>query len=315
MIISENSLSKFLSVCPYDTYIATSIHKSTLETVEDEKSEKISMTTRRTPVALKTLSDFNRTMQRIRRIYLLGERNSGTNYIERILLNAFPENRRPFVPRDNKKFPFASHIPVFKFKHMMNRLYLLNATELEEIAQTVMNSLWLLIVRSPCDWVDAMYRTPWHLCPPNDPLRCPGKYIGVNREAVENLTRAEFFRIRWQDYSDDFGFENIFALRTFKLKIYAQLMSVIPQDRIKVTKMNDVEVSPERFVKDMVKQFDLNLRYGYQRQIPSHKQHSTLCLTEEEQELAWSSIDWDLEALFGFTRLDCHTCAQRDSGS
>jgi hypothetical protein len=262
----------------------------------------------------KTLAELNQTILPVRRIYMLGERNSGTNYIEGVLLNAFPRYRRPFVA-NQKRFPFASHIPVFRFKHMTNRQHQLNATELEVLAQTATDNMWLLVVRSPCDWVDAMYRTPWHLCPPNDPLRCPGEYIGINREAVENMTREEFFHMRWQDYGDDFSFENVFALRTFKLKLYAQLMSVIPPERIKVANMNDVEASPERFIRDMVKQFDLLLPPGYKRQLPSSKQHSTLCLTEKEKEIAWASIDWDLEALCGFTPMDCHTCAQTNNSS
>lgn len=77
------------------------------------------------------------------------------------------------INRSNAKkvplHPFAKNIPIFRFKHMF-RNQLLNVSELEELrANAITNrssSLFVLVVRSPCEWADAMKRKPWHLCPP-----------------------------------------------------------------------------------------------------------------------------------------------------
>ena len=72
-----------------------------------------------------------------------------------------------------------SFIPVLEFKHMF-RHSLLSETEIDELKLHT-DSLWILAVRSPCDWADAMFRKPWHLCDPNSPpQKFKGAPIGVN---------------------------------------------------------------------------------------------------------------------------------------
>ena len=65
-------------------------------------------------------------------------------------------------------------IPVLDFKHMF-RPTLLNETEYQTLVQYFRGisnnkpssgrALFVLVVRSPCEWADAMRRKPWHLCP------------------------------------------------------------------------------------------------------------------------------------------------------
>lgn len=99
---------------------------------------------------------FNKT----NRIHLLGERNSGTNYIESILKTSLLEEK---YGNFSLKYPFASGIPVLDFKHMW-RHDLLDSKELKIIEEN-QDSLWLLVVRSPCSWADGMYRNPGTCAP------------------------------------------------------------------------------------------------------------------------------------------------------
>ena len=57
-----------------------------------------------------SLPKVNTSTTNIRRIHHLGERNSGTNFMNQFLHKAFPQYR-----------PFASEIPVLGYKHMVSR--------------------------------------------------------------------------------------------------------------------------------------------------------------------------------------------------
>merc|ERR1711959_552154 len=98
----------------------------------------------------------------IRTIKILGERNSGTNFLEKILVPAF----HPHYSNNNGRFPFAEgpDFGPFGGKHMF-RHKLLSQEELELLAgPKYQDVLWLLAVRSPCDWGTGMYHNPWHMC-------------------------------------------------------------------------------------------------------------------------------------------------------
>ncbi len=79
-------------------------------------------------------------------IYVLGERNSGTTFVSNTLAKAFdPPNT---MGSDLEKF--SSDIPVLLHKHMF-RHDLLDKKELDEIRKRD-DILWIMVVRSPCDW-------------------------------------------------------------------------------------------------------------------------------------------------------------------
>ncbi|KAL7448887.1 hypothetical protein ACHAWC_001005, partial [Mediolabrus comicus] len=93
-------------------------------------------------------------------IYLLGERNSGTTFVSNTLAKAFDSPNK----LGNKAELFSAEIPGgLLYKHMF-RHDLLNAKELAEIKRRD-DILWVMVVRSPCDWAEAMFRKPYHLCP------------------------------------------------------------------------------------------------------------------------------------------------------
>ena len=105
--------------------------------------------------------------------------------------------------------------------------------------------------------------------------------------------------------NESFGYSNIFELRTHKLRLMKQLIDIFPHRSV-IAHMDKVEGAPQRFVQDVVKQFNVTLANRVEKQ--SNKLHQHVCLNEREWKLAQKSIDWDVEALFGFTRLDCHMC-------
>ena len=141
-------------------------------------------------------------------IYVLGERNSGTNYASATLRKAFiPPNK---VSSSQTHEYFSADIPVLRHKHMF-RHTLLNETELTEIANRT-DILWIFAVRSPCEWAEAMKRLPWHVCKPgNISSECPGaKFIGFEHQIdMRKYTLAEFFRLEWGDWPESTNFRNM----------------------------------------------------------------------------------------------------------
>eukprot|EP00545_Synedropsis_sp_CCMP1620_P013705 CAMPEP_0119004750 /NCGR_PEP_ID=MMETSP1176-20130426/1329_1 /TAXON_ID=265551 /ORGANISM="Synedropsis recta cf, Strain CCMP1620" /LENGTH=333 /DNA_ID=CAMNT_0006956495 /DNA_START=109 /DNA_END=1110 /DNA_ORIENTATION=- len=258
-------------------------------------------------------------------IYLLGERNSGTKFVEALLAGQIDKKhtRLPESKPVNASDPstiqlfgnawtLSSKIPLFHLKHMF-RHHPLNATDVAYL-QDATDLLWVLVVRNPCDWADAMYRTPWHLCPTkeDDADRCPGPFLGLDRTAVHGKSRLEFFRdMEWRDWHEstidpnDFTYDSVFDLRRHKLSLMKQLMTVSPH-RFQVVHLDQVELQPELFVQHFVKQFGLQAEPDPSPMKAKH--HKTLCLNADEWKVAQEKIDWTMEAHFGFVPTNCHMC-------
>lgn len=282
----------------------------------------------------------------VSRIFLLGERNSGTNYVSKLLQEAF----HPFYSKgDPSAFNFVNGIPIFEHKHMF-RHNLLNPGELAALKHILVKSgaLFILAVRSPCEWADGMYRKPWHMCPPSyydethrkvkesAALRafkrqgvkmppgfyCPrGSEIQINTKALveRNISRTEFFdSFHWEDGKeskkartrDDYTYEHIFALRRHKLALMEQVLHLaMPLHRVKLVHLDKVEVAPDLFLSNLATEFDLQHNPINMTKTRSAKVHKEpLCLSDEEWALALDRIDWEMEGRFGFHPMHCHVC-------
>jgi hypothetical protein len=265
-------------------------------------------------------------------IYLLGERNSGTTFVSNTLTKAFdPPNKL-----GNKAEVFSAGIPVVHYKHMF-RHDLLNATELAEIKRRD-DILWVMVVRSPCDWAEAMMRKPYHFCPPKHPEKCgPGTAtVWMNHNNMIGTQLVEFFTtVEWVDWAEsthfmrnealengkvkavdpysiskpgaNFTYPNVFALRKHKLKLMKQIFDVAPRN-VKFVRLNEFERGPSLFIDNLVKEFDLKVKTEYTKPPPSSYSHTTTCLTPDEWTAAQNEIDWKLEAEFGFSPHDCRMC-------
>ena len=268
----------------------------------------------------------------VRSIKVVGERNSGTNFLEQILARALPHYGETF---SDGRLDFANlNFGPLGGKHMF-RHGLLTRDELQRLAGPEFEHvLWLLAVRSPCDWGSGMYRRPWHLCPPVEWLaahrpgvrpaapewgqKCePGtnnQYLNPAQIKDElnqyKLSRFEFWKMPWIDWQEarwarNFSYANIFHLRTLKETIMLQLMTAVPE-RARIVHLQLSERSPEQLLRDLVLEFNLTRVAG--APTPRGRPHSTECLTDAERSHAVSHVDWDIEAAFGFVPGDCRVC-------
>ncbi|KAL3787593.1 hypothetical protein HJC23_000081 [Cyclotella cryptica] len=234
-----------------------------------------------------------------------------------MISQAFDPPNEPDPTRKHEYF--SSDIPVLLHKHMF-RHFLLNETELDVISART-DILWLFAVRSPCEWAEAMKRIPWHMCHPDNIKGCPTiKFIGFERKALmKNYTLEEFFQMPWGDWpesrnfrnlsfvSHEYTYRNVFQLRRHKLMLMKQIMEAVPRN-VKIVRLHELERSPEIFIQNLVQEFNLQLKIGYNVQHPSPRIHTEKCLTRPEWRIAQREIDWKLEGEFGYTSFDCHMC-------
>jgi len=263
-------------------------------------------------------SKFKRPAKPPTNIYILGERNSGTNYAASVLRKAFNPPNEVHFSRTHEYF--SSDIPVFRHKHML-RHSLLDDAELAEISRRT-DILWVLAVRSPCDWAEAMKRVPWHMCHPNNiKSECPGSFIGFeHRETLRKYSLRDFFEMEFGDWpestnfrnlsfvtEDNFIYSNVFQLRRHKLMLMKQIIDAVPRN-VKIIRLHELERSPETFVKNLILEFNVTRKEDSETQDQSDKMHIEKCLASDEWEIAQREIDWRIESHFGYTFLDCHLC-------
>jgi hypothetical protein len=101
---------------PEDTLLGSMWHRKTTTTKVRRPSQPNSVqaasaTTSTTTAALQSAVD------KVRRIHLLGERNSGTNFLNEALVAAFPG----YGAGKDKQY-FQGGIPVFEYKHMVRKI-------------------------------------------------------------------------------------------------------------------------------------------------------------------------------------------------
>ena len=145
-------------------------------------------------------------------IYVLGERNSGTTFVANTLAAAF----EPPNMMGSKLEKFSVDIPILLHKHIF-RHDTLSTTELLEIKQRT-DILWIMVIRSPCDWAEAMYRKPYHMCPPKKlvredgitpycgPMSDPTKKLWLNQNFVAGISFIDFLTMEWRDWAESVPF-------------------------------------------------------------------------------------------------------------
>lgn len=132
-------------------------------------------------------------------IFLLGERNSGTNFIAGLIYDHFygkynlqsyeflnpatyshdneAQMRRKMTQRNatRQKLGLVGHFDEghsgigdtltntpLGYKHMWGDF---SQEKIDEVAATYReNAVWLMVVRDPCSWANGMYKLPWHMC-------------------------------------------------------------------------------------------------------------------------------------------------------
>jgi hypothetical protein len=108
----------------------------------------------------------------IESIYVFGQRNSGTNYVNSLIM-------RNCVVSDNLRAPFnPDNQKIFGWKHGFPAM--IAAPD---------NVLSIVVYRDPITWLDSLCRAPWHTAP-----------------HLRNIAFSQFIRSEWHSIVDDAGF-------------------------------------------------------------------------------------------------------------
>jgi hypothetical protein len=172
------------------------------------------------------------------KIVILGERTSGVSYATQVLQNAFGKAA-------------SSHRHIFRHE-------LLDHSELNEISRRT-DILWIMVVRSPCEWAEAIIHLQKERCIENNLLL--NKQLAPS--ACDELSPEDYYSTSWNDWmeTDDFSgdvivasksnqpskYRDMFEMRQQKLALMKQIMQVIPR-HVKILRLHEFERNPDVFV-------------------------------------------------------------------
>ena len=219
----------------------------------------------------------------------------------------------------------------------------LTSHELDDVVTNAHDSIWLLVVRSPCLWSDALIRRRGMECDIREGLRGPveaGKDGNVDDQGERRdewcmgrafASEADYYRMPWYD-DDDMSkgtvrrrYDDIFDMRRRRLLLLKQVMDAMPR-RIKVLRLGEFDLNPDVLVKDLIKEYGLVAIDNYAPASPridpilgrrsgriDDDDDAHTCMEYPKWKEAMQRIDWNLEGYFGHNRLDsCRLCRDSD---
>ncbi|MEL6122932.1 MAG: hypothetical protein AAFR14_04365 [Bacteroidota bacterium] len=218
-------------------------------------------------------------------VQLIGQRCSGTNYLERLLLS-------------NVKDIHISR--QLCHKHLWNAEF--------RFDQPVDDHLIIIIVRNPYDWLRSVHRQPHH---------CPSLYGLPMEEFVISPVEAYYGR-NWNSADTQLqqsylypaahreSFANVISMRNQKVATMLRIKSAFTPKTAIVT-LESLQENPKSALSTIAKQLKLTIKPAF-RSINTYKKTSTpfrptsyAALTPETIALLQSELNWSQEAALGYS--------------
>lgn len=239
------------------------------------------------------------------RIVVLGERASGVDQVVQVL--------RESIRNAN----------VSRHKHI-HRDSLLNNDEIQRVMASQSDDiLWVIVVRSPCEWAEAMIQLQQRVCIENAMFQNRGD----SQSSCDEGVLRDSYHYEWKDWRDvergeeiitadnkrdgaRIAHSTIFDMRRMNLLITQQIIRYINPRHVKIVRTNEFVLNPKALVKDLNKEYNFETREGsYNTITPSVDDVApSLCMSHTKWREAQSFIDWEIESYFGHHPLDCHLC-------
>jgi hypothetical protein len=227
------------------------------------------------------------------RVVVLGERESGVDVAVKVLSGAFD-------------------VEISRHKYIA-RQSLLNDNELEAITSQT-DVLWVIVVRSPCEWAEAMLQLKRDVCQKNNILQ--------NKRGSESCQWGEdSYDFEWDGWQDtnagedmvatdiesSMTYQNVFEMRRHNLLITQQIVELVPR-HVKIVRLGEFELNPNALIKDLEKEYQFKLRGVSHEAMVNTDSTPSLCMGRAKWKEAQTLIDWEVEGYFGHHALDCHLC-------
>ena len=241
----------------------------------------------------------------VKRIVYLGE---GGNAVYKLLNEVLDE-----------KYEMMTNFDPYNISNMEHSMLFRNVTILQEVVRSKYKDvLWLMVVQNPCDWLNSVYQK--YLCVNSVTESCSSQvdyYNDVGRSITfpktqnhEIMDRIDFFKNEWEVFDGgDKRAESLVGQRARELAKMDHIVSVAPfRAAIIYTKV--FEKGPRKYIRNLVKQFGLVLKSGYEQNLINNLDlpYNHLCLDEGEWKWAQQNINWTTEVKVGITPFDCGLC-------
>ncbi len=224
-------------------------------------------------------------------IAVIGERNSGTNYLRKLLAYNFPKikmcSNRNYESNEyaHKHFFPWFDLTEFGFPHLKNpaKFPLIHRSK---------RCLFVCIIRNPHDWVRSFYLKPYHVEKrlfSNGRLRFMSGTWEVESHPLVNPDK-------WNPYTEK-PFKNVFELRKFKTLNYLKIGKIV--NNFVLVRYEDLTKSPLEFIEYLANLFNLqrplmiNPEADYERK-------AYPAFNPKEEKFFLNEVDWETEKLVGY---------------
>lgn len=173
---------------------------------------------------------------------ILGERNSGTNYLEQLLHSNFNINR----------------------SNNFNSKHFFGFDRYSGIKDEILNNtLFIGIVRDPFTWINSMYKSPYHL---PESLKATQQGF-LNNEWYSIFDDGTEIQQDRNIYNTEKRYKNIFELRKLKLKFLVEEMPKLVKNYILIRyedllfnlKPTMIKLLKFNIIKKNIKKFPINI--------------------------------------------------------
>ncbi len=234
----------------------------------------------------------------IQKIRVMGERCSGTMYIQGLLTNNFPLQH---VVASNKHFLPWFNLSAFNIPKKSKE-----AEELNFLEKLTDSCLLILVVRDPYDWLRSFYSHPWHVN--SDKMLHKGFLHFLQHEWRASDKKRKYGVDHWNPY-DQRRFRNVLELRRYKTLNYLQIGTL--SNNFLVVRYEDVAKNPQEFIHFISENFNIqsaqqftNVLTYKNEQKKKYRAANYDPFQVEEFLFINQNIDWGTEKLIGYEKVE-----------
>ena len=220
----------------------------------------------------------------INNLNIYGERNSGTNYLETVLTGKSRKFSRDY---------YAFNIPLardYGYKHFFGY-------HTKQIKNKGDHTLFIGIVRNPYDWIVALSITKHQVPKENHDIKnfLTNEWYSVSTNPNDHNYGLE--RMDDRDFDTGLRYQNIFALRSKKLRYLYETMPTIAKN-YELIKYEVLCKNPLLILESWSDKYNLELNKNFIQPIAKEPYK----IEPEIKKIIDENIDWEIENQVGYFR-------------
>jgi len=185
------------------------------------------------------------------KVHMLGERNSGTNFLDDCLARALADKHRPVANKASFALtPWRDPSGCCQSKHVLHP-----EVALEQATNRSAHPwrLFIVIARDACQWAEGMYRKPWHRC-----IQGWCGHDGMPRTCEPSF--SAFLRDAWVESNDLTRYSDVLELRRNKSRVFRALTR---HSRHEFVSYEALRAAPPAALEPIFRRHHLALRFNW----------------------------------------------------